>query len=311
LAHPTPLDESTPTDVRRRRIWNAVRWALALLIIVALFRLVRPAELGQALAGVPLGPLLAVIGTFLLATFLADTAYWWLYLRLFRIERPYRELLAVRGYTYLLMLINYNLSVGGIGVYLRNRAGVSTSRSGALMLLFSIAEFLCLAGIAFVGLRLSGESRLAPLEWLCLAVIGGVVAVLLVQRIRPVAALGARLGVPPLLYETPVQMFLLVAVMRAPYLLLIVAYHAVAFPLFGIHAPLELVVALVPVLLFVISLPITPFGLGTTQAAMVYLFKDYGATEGLLAASFLTLLLTLARVPLGLWYAWRRRAILD
>jgi hypothetical protein len=41
----------------------------------------------------------------------------------------------------------------------------------------------------------------------------------------------------------------------------------------------------VPVILLVISIPVSAFGLGTSQAAMLILFRDYGTQAQILAFS--------------------------
>jgi hypothetical protein len=44
-------------------------------------------------------------------------------------------------------------------------------------------------------------------------------------------------------------------------------------------------VAYLPVILLIISIPISAFGLGTSQAAMLFLFKDYGSPAQIMAFS--------------------------
>jgi uncharacterized membrane protein YbhN (UPF0104 family) len=74
------------------------------------------------------------------------------------------------------------------------------------------------------------------------------------------------------------------------------------------QAHLELFVActLVAVLVWflaVAGIPITPAGLGTQQAAMLYFFSSYGSEAAILAfALAFPVALTLARMPLGLLY---------
>ena len=52
---------------------------------------------------------------------------------------------------------------------------------------------------------------------------------------------------------------------------------------FGIELPLHLAIAATPAILIVGALPITPAGLGTQQAAMIYFFSPYGTEEAILA----------------------------
>lgn len=57
-------------------------------------------------------------------------------------------------------------------------------------------------------------------------------------------------------------------------LLLVLAYWG-ALRLWDVPVPLSQGLSLVPVVLFVNAVPITPLGLGATQAAMVLLFAPY------------------------------------
>ena len=47
--------------------------------------------------------------------------------------------------------------------------------------------------------------------------------------------------------------------------------------------PLVPLIAYVPIILLIISMPIAPCGFGTAQAAMLYLFKDYGTSVNIMA----------------------------
>ena len=47
--------------------------------------------------------------------------------------------------------------------------------------------------------------------------------------------------------------------------------------------PLITLTAVVPIILLIISLPVTPFGMGTSQAAMILFFKDYSSEANILA----------------------------
>ena len=67
--------------------------------------------------------------------------------------------------------------------------------------------------------------------------------------------------------------------------------------------------SLVPVIFFIASIPITPFGLGTLQAGMLFLFKDYSNQGNILAFSIAYatgLLLLRAIIGLSLFFIDRR-----
>ena len=57
-------------------------------------------------------------------------------------------------------------------------------------------------------------------------------------------------------------------------LFLVLAYWG-AMRLWGIEVPLSRGLAMITVVLFVYAVPVTPAGLGTTQAALVVLFSPF------------------------------------
>ena len=74
----------------------------------------------------------------------------------------------------------------------------------------------------------------------------------------------------------------LVAV-RACYFGAFVLYFWLGTHAFHAGVPLLLAMAATPIILVVGALPITPAGLGTQQAAMLYLFAPYGSEAAILA----------------------------
>jgi uncharacterized membrane protein YbhN (UPF0104 family) len=72
---------------------------------------------------------------------------------------------------------------------------------------------------------------------------------------------------------------------------------------FGIELPLVLVVAATPAILLAGAIPITPAGLGTQQAAMLYFFSPYGDEAAILAFGLtFPVALILFRCLIGLRY---------
>jgi hypothetical protein len=70
---------------------------------------------------------------------------------------------------------------------------------------------------------------------------------------------------------------------RALYYMLFIIFFYGAFRFFHMHIPVITLIAYIPIILLVISLPIAPCGLGSTQAAMIYLFRGYGTSENIMA----------------------------
>jgi uncharacterized membrane protein YbhN (UPF0104 family) len=95
----------------------------------------------------------------------------------------------------------------------------------------------------------------------------------------------------------------LLSLIRTAYFGCFVLFFWIGTRAFQIELPLGFAMASTPLILAAGSLPITPSGLGTQQAAMLYLFASYGSQASILAfALAFPVAVSLARMPLGLFY---------
>ena len=85
--------------------------------------------------------------------------------------------------------------------------------------------------------------------------------------------------------ETPAAVYLLHTAYRCGFYATFVLFFYAAARAFNMEIPLIALLAYVPIILLVISIPISAFGLGTSQAAMLVLFRDYGTPAQILAFS--------------------------
>jgi uncharacterized membrane protein YbhN (UPF0104 family) len=85
--------------------------------------------------------------------------------------------------------------------------------------------------------------------------------------------------------ESPFKAYLMCTLYRCAFYSTFILFFYVAVRAFNMDIPLAELVAYVPVILLVISIPISAFGLGTSQAAMLLLFSNYGSPEQILAFS--------------------------
>jgi uncharacterized membrane protein YbhN (UPF0104 family) len=119
------------------------------------------------------------------------------------------------------------------------------------------------------------------------------------------------------LLEAGLRGHLRAAAGRLPHILFLVLTYWGAVRLWGIPVPLAQGVAMVPLVLLIGALPITPVGLGTTQAALVLLFSPYVPSTSpevraaaVLAFSLIYYFLGIgAQALLGLWCWLRLRHI--
>jgi hypothetical protein len=180
--------------------------------------------------------------------------------------------LLVRGATYLLAAINYNVGQAAIVYFVHKMAKVPVIRGVATVLLIMGINVLALLFLATLGLAVAptvphGLQLIVALAYAGLAAY--VLAVIFKPRwlaSRPLfdVLLGAGLAGH--------ARALLV---RLPHTALLFALQITMQRAFGVQVPIIQAVAALPVVFFVAVLPISVQGLGTTQAMMIYFFARY------------------------------------
>jgi len=189
-------------------------------------------------------------------------------------RRRFSQIFLARGASYILGILNYTLGQGAFGLYLQ-RSGVATMRAAGTMFFLLIVNIGVLLLVASFGLLAGGypgmaHFNLSPLGY---GLLVGIVLYLAIIGLRPRCLQSYQLLAP--LLEAGLTGHLKAALGRLPHVLLLVLTYWGALRLWGIPVPLAQGVAMVPLVLLIGALPITPVGLGTTQAALVFLFSPY------------------------------------
>lgn len=188
------------------------------------------------------------------------------------VRMGFRELMLARGATYLLGLLSYLLGQGGIGVWLAKR-GVRAAQATGAVLLLMVSNGIALLLIAGAGLLVSpSDKRLLLVVGVGLAGVAVYLA-MIALRVRWME------GWPALapLFDAGLSGHLRAIVARLPHMLLLAVLHWGAFRVWGVAVPPELGIALMPVVLLIAAVPITPGGLGSTQALQVLFFSRWAA----------------------------------
>jgi hypothetical protein len=204
--------------------------------------------------------------------YIADSFAMWKTFGWFLAKLPFRDVMIVRGATYLLAAINYSVGQGAIVYFVHRARGVPIMRGAATVLLIMGTNVLVLlvlvtAGLTFGGERAPGLVPVVGIAWAGLAFY----AVLVVARPRWLAS-------RPLfdvLLSAGLGGHLRAMVVRLPHIAALLGFNLAALRGFGVALPLGPAVAALPVIMFIAVLPISVQGLGTTQAAMVLFFARY------------------------------------
>ncbi len=303
-----------------RTTWTrCIPWVITAAIFAIIFWRIPLAEVFEALQQVRPLPYLALMAPYSLFYCLVDTFVLSRALQWFHRPVAYGRLLPIRASSYILSLLNPGLGQGGLAFYVHRREALPFLALAGTLLFLAVMEFCQLALYASLGIvvfysHLFGD--FAPL-YIGLAAVVGFGLLLLHKGIDPLDKLLARFGKrrqwrPTELLDTLRQArFRHVAqilLYKAPNFLLAVVVHYFALQLFGVHVPFTRLFAQLPIVFLVASLPITVAHLGTSQAAWLYFFADYGDASQILAYSLvahvtfmvLNSLIGLAFLPLAL-----------
>ncbi len=191
--------------------------------------------------------------------FLIDSLVLWRVINWFNTRVRYRDILPIRGSSYILSIINEQVGKGAMALYLNRREGVPGWEVGSSMLFIMFCEFYYLLGWATTGwlLRrddLPDEFGLIPL------IAAGAIAflVLFVLFFRGVLAPAAELRERPIFKAfreaRPIH-YLIVIVIRSPALLSAVVIYTLALRLFGIDVSFGEMLGYLPVIFFGAATP--------------------------------------------------------
>lgn len=266
------------------RLKRWLPWGVAVALLAVLFTRIPFAALRSALAHGPYLFLALYILFEVLAALAPDAWATREALAAAGVRRGFGELVLARGATYLLGLLSYLLGQGGVGVWLAKR-GVRPAQATGAVLLLVVSNGTVLLLIAGAGLLVSPFDR--RLLLVVAAGLAGVLAYLaaIAWRVRWLQRWPA---LAPL-FDAGLAGHLRAIAARLPHMLLLAVLHWGAFRVWGIAVPPDLGIALMPVVLLISALPITPGGLGSTQALQVLFFSPWaaGATPEARAADVL------------------------
>ena len=303
-----PLELEPAHRARRRVFVKLWPWLVALAILAFLFARIPRTALVSAFAAGPWSLLgLYTLGQWLIIL-VADAYAISVSLAVTGFRQRFSRIFLARGATYILGILNYALGQGALGLYLQ-RSGVTALKAAGNVLFMMIVNLGVLLVIASGALLAGGSPKpahfsLSPLfSGLWLALILYLAAIVL----QPLGLWNSQLLAP--LRQARLMGHLRAMAARFPHILFLVLAYWGALRLWGIPVPLSQGLALVPVVLLINALPITPLGLGTTQAALVWLFSPYvpPAASAVPAAVVLAFSLSyyffgiIAQALLGLW----------
>jgi hypothetical protein len=219
----------------------------------------------------------------------------------------FAALARLKAATYPLGILHYALGAGALVVLLRRRAGLALSDATGTVMLIAAFDLLALLLLAAgAGAWVATEEVGLRVGILAVGLIGAPLALFLLRTpadLGPLEALRG-LGMLRAARDLPTPQLLQLLGLRVLFVAIFIGLGGAALASFGIRPPLgTLVVGLAQVAL-VAALPIAVAGLGTSQAAFLYVFRSLAPADELLACSVaLSAGMIAVRIGLGALFA--------
>jgi hypothetical protein len=289
-------------------LWKIAPWAIALAIFYALFREVAIAEAWAAARSARLEWFLPAMLVAVVLWFLIDSAAFAFLFSRFNAKLGWAEARSLRGMTYLVTPINWNLGTAAVILHLRTSKQIAALESTSTMVFYQLVDGMVLAGFVAAGAALLPWSpETASLRNIAAGFV-------LIQIVTLALVMGSwprwrwlvrmrRFGIFRSHQAAAPRDVAVLVLMKGLYFSVFVGVYWMGCRSFGIELPLQLALAATPAVLMAGALPITPAGLGTQQAAMLYFFAPYGDEASILAFGLtLPVALILFRSLIGLPY---------
>lgn len=266
-------------------------WIIAAGIFVYLFHRYPPAKVWESINHVKLLPFTVFCIAYFFVIYLVDAAVTKHVMGRFIRNIPLRDVLLARGVTYLIMVISYPASQAACAYYFKRRYRIPIFEVLSTFLFIMLIDLIWVMTLAFAGsffqdYAVGGVdlSRTVRITVLCLYAF----LVLWIafwmkwpddrvwKSITPRWIMRQRRrGIFYIFRHAKVADYLRTAIMRIPIHFTIIISIYVVIKTFGCHIPFTKILGNIPLVFFIGTLPITPGGLGTTNAVMVELLKGY------------------------------------
>jgi hypothetical protein len=288
--------------IKRGSVKRTLPFLLTIVVFLIIFNQVPIERLLAVLRAADYQRFLAFMIPNTIIYFCWDTLILTAAIRWFHEPIAFSALLPARAVSYVVAFFNGNLAHGVLAGYLARRLGHPVLQLGSTAAFIALTEYTHLVAWATVGLIAAGSRTPLELLWLPPAVAMFWLVFLGYTRfdIRPWEFVTAarRSGRPPsragtirewAIFRTfriaPLRRYVQMVLLRTPMFFASLCFHYFAAQAFGIHIPFVQMVAFLPVIFMIASLPLTVAHLGLTQAAWIHFFSAYAAPETLLAFS--------------------------
>ncbi len=268
---------------------TALSYLAALAIIVLIARDVPRAALFGALSHARFGLFAATVAIAFAGWFFGETLLFSRLFTYFHGRTTFRETLAANAAQYFLQLVNVAVGSGALIVFLKKRKSAHWLDGACTLAFQAMIDFQVMIAMALAGLMIAPQSVLRHFGVYLIMLLSALWLVAWfwmrgrprmrwLQRIYDLPAMGAFRTARPGHYLS--LSLIRAAIFGFQGFALYFEMHA-----FGVQVPLTMTLALAPVILLIASLPLTPVGLGSEQAAMVMCFRNFAPAAEVLTVS--------------------------
>ena len=287
-------DSSKKAQTRLRSVLSKFGpWLIAFVALYLVFQRVSITEVLDSARHVNLRIFIPLLLFNLGIHFLWDAQVYALLFRWFKVPVSYRGMLLVRGASHLLLMLNFFVGQGGMTLLMNRWKQLSLKRAGSIILFSIFNDYYLLLAFCLVGaFRLPGVDlvsffqgteagdlvRFILISWLVFVLLILYFKLFLPRpsvriRVKKREIFSSFREAPLILY------FKLMGVKTINFASgLITSYFALMA--FGLHVPLGYLIVFLPIVWLISSIPITVMGLGTTQAAMLWLVAGFARGTG-------------------------------
>lgn len=270
---------------------KTIPWIVAAAIFAYLFHKYPISQVYKAVAYVRLWPFIISVVAYFVFLFMIDT---WITAKvLTRFSHPVKmkDTIVGRGLTYLIMVINYPASQAAFAYYLKKTRKIPITEAISVFFFIALVDLYWIISVAFagsffqefniVGINLGRFVQVvALLAYVALALKlifwkHGVAKFFgLKKEFRAVVWIKNK-SIFHTFNKAKLKDYLRLFIWRAPIHITIIIFFYFVIRTFDCTVPLAKVVCNLPIVFLIGVLPITPGGLGTTNAAMVALISPY------------------------------------
>ena len=260
---------------------NVLPWLVALGIFFYLFHKYDPKEIWASLQVVILPIFIPFTILYFIIIYFADIFSLSKVLHRFGYTVTVMELVPVRGVTYLLMVLNYTAGQGAFAYYLKKTHKIPIFEALSIFFFIALVDLFWIISLAFAGSFFqSYEIGGNPLStFVQFFAVSAFFLFFLGHHFwnRPwkIAKWLRSKSIFKTFAEASIKDYLWTAMLRTPIHCSIILAFYILISTFNAHIPFVQVLGNMPLVFLVGVLPITPGGLGTTNAAMIALLSPH------------------------------------